>query len=66
MRVRSPAGCGGVGGRGGRLRLGLQGDFVAERFELADVGALLAIWVDPGVVVAGSEIKEAGVGLIRE
>ena len=33
---------------------GLQGDPVAEGFELANVVALLAFWADTGVVVAGA------------
>jgi len=42
---------------------GLQGDFVAEGFELADVVALLTFWVDPGVVVAGSQVVVTGFGI---
>jgi hypothetical protein len=41
-----PSGCARSGG-------GLQGDLVAEGFELADVVALLALRVDAGVVEAG-------------
>ena len=57
-RSVSGAGCG-VGGSGG----GLEGDGVAEGFELADVVALAAFGVDAGGVVAGSEVVEAGVGV---
>ena len=39
----------------------MQGDLVAEGFEFADVVALLAFWVDAGVVVAGAEILESSV-----
>ena len=39
---------------------GLQGDPVAEGFELANVVALLAFWVGTGVVVAGAEVVELG------
>jgi hypothetical protein len=48
-----------------QLRLGsggLEGDLVAERLELADVVALGAIGVVAGVVEAGAEVVEAGVG----
>jgi hypothetical protein len=43
----------------------LQGDLVAERLELADVVALGALWVDGGVVEAGAQVVEAGVGSAR-
>src|SRR5512132_629469 len=43
---------------------GLEGDLVAERFELADMVALGALRVDAGVV-AGAQVVEAGVG-VRE
>src|SRR5215203_6474906 len=39
---------------------GLEGDFVAEGFELADVVALGAVGVEAGVVEAGAEVTEAG------
>ena len=42
---------------------GLQGDSVAECFELAEVVALLALSVDAGVVEAGAKIMEAGGGV---
>ena len=45
-----------MGGLGG----GLQDDPVAEGFELANVVALLALWVGTGVVVAGAEVVEPG------
>ena len=45
----------------GRSGGGLQGDPVAEGFEFADVVALLTVWVDAGVVVAGAEVVEPGV-----
>ena len=38
---------------------GFQGDLVAEGFELADVVALGALRVDPGVVEASAQIVEA-------
>jgi hypothetical protein len=41
----------------------LKGDLVAERFELADVVALGALRVDVGVVEAGAQVVEAGVGV---
>jgi hypothetical protein len=41
----------------------LKGDLVAERFELADVVALGALRVDAGVVEAGPQVVEAGVGV---
>ena len=48
---------------GAGLGGGLKGDLVAERFELADVVALGALWVDAGVVEAGAQVVEAGVGV---
>src|SRR5665647_164533 len=51
-----------LGGSGG----GLQGDPVAEGFEFADVVALLAFWVDAGVVVAGAQVVETGLGIGQE
>src|SRR5215218_8030007 len=48
---------------GAGLGGGLQGDLVAERFELADMVALGALWVDAGVVEAGAQVVEAGVGV---
>ena len=42
---------------------GFQGDLVAEGFELADVVALGALRVDPGVVEAGTEVVIAGLGI---
>ena len=47
----------------GVLGGGLKGDLVAERFELADMVALGALWVDAGVVEAGAQVVEAGVGV---
>jgi hypothetical protein len=44
---------------------GLEGDGVAEGFELADVVLLAAFGVDAFGIVAGSEVVEAGVG-VRE
>jgi len=44
---------------------GLQGDPVAEGFELANVVALLAFWVGTGVVVAGAEVVELD-GLVAQ
>jgi hypothetical protein len=41
---------------------GLEGDLVAERFELADVVALGALSVDAGVIEAGAQVAEAGGG----
>ena len=41
----------------------MKGDLVAERFELADMVALGALWVDAGVVEAGAQVVEAGVGV---
>ncbi len=41
----------------------MQGDLIAERFELADVVALAAFSVDAGVVEAGSQVVEADLGL---
>jgi hypothetical protein len=40
----------------------LEGDLVAERFELADVVALAAISVATGVVEARAKVVEAAVG----
>src|SRR5215216_4005769 len=60
---RSGAGSGKVDGC--RSGGGLEGDLVAERFELADVVALLAFGVDAGVVEPGAQVVEAGVG-VRE
>jgi hypothetical protein len=48
---------------GAGLGGGLQGDGVAERFELADVVALGALGVDAGVVEAGAQVLEPGVGV---
>jgi hypothetical protein len=48
---------------GAGLGGGLKGDLVAERFELADVVALGALRVDAGVVEAGAQVVEAGVGV---
>jgi hypothetical protein len=42
---------------------GLDGDGVAEGFELADVALLAAFGVDAGGVEAGSEVVVSGVGL---
>jgi hypothetical protein len=42
---------------------GFEGDFVAEGFELPDVGVLAAFRADPAVVVAGTEVGIAGVGI---
>jgi hypothetical protein len=44
---------------------GLEGDGVAEGFELADVVALFVFGVDAGVGEAGAEVTEAGGG-VRE
>ena len=41
----------------------MQGDFVAECFEFTDVVALLTFWVDAGVVVAGTQVVETGLGI---
>ena len=57
----APPGPGRVCGAG--LAGGLKGDLVAERLELADVVALGALWVDAGVVEAGAQVVEAGVGV---
>jgi hypothetical protein len=46
-----------------RLCGGVEGDLVAEGFELADVVALAAFGVDAGGVVAGSEVAELGIGI---
>ena len=43
----------------------MQGDAVAEGFELADVVALLAFWVGMGVVVAGVEVVKLD-GLVAQ
>src|SRR5436309_3815082 len=51
---RSRGGCSGWSG-GGSER-----DGVAEGFELADVGAGLAVFVDPAGVVASAEVVVAG------
>jgi hypothetical protein len=40
----------------------LEGDLVAEGLQLAEVVALGALGVDAGVVEAGAEVAEAGVG----
>jgi hypothetical protein len=48
-----------AGGSGG----GLEGDGVAEGFELADVAELAAFGVDAGGVVAGAEVVEVRVGV---
>src|SRR5215204_3780678 len=48
---------------GAGLGGGLKGDLVAEGFELADVVALGALWVDAGVVEAGAQVVEAGGGV---
>jgi hypothetical protein len=40
---------------------GLEGDFVAEGLELADVVTHLAVEVDSGVVVVGAQVVELGV-----
>jgi hypothetical protein len=40
----------------------LEGDLVAERFELTNVVALLAVGVDAGVVEARAKVVEAAVG----
>ena len=48
---------------GAGLGGGLKGDLVAERFELADMVALGALRVDAGVVEAGAQVVEAGVGV---
>src|SRR4030095_10744947 len=42
---------------------GFQGDLVAEGLQLADVVALGALRVDPGVVEAGTEVVIAGLGI---
>ena len=41
----------------------VEGDVVAEGFELADVVAFAAFGVGAGVVVVGAEIVEAGSGV---
>src|SRR5580700_7039080 len=51
------------GCRGGGSGGGLEGDGVAEGFELADVVLLAALGVDAGGIVAGAEVAEAGVGV---
>ena len=61
--MAGPGGCGpGWSGRGGSGG-GFEGDGVAEGFELADVGALAALWVDAGGVEPGAEVVELGVGV---
>src|SRR4029450_11597265 len=45
---------------------GFEGDLVAEGFELADVVALGAVGVDAGVVEAGAEVTEAGLGVDQQ
>src|SRR5215472_12472274 len=57
-RSVSVAGFCGAGSGGG-----LEGDGVAEGFELADVVALAAFGVDAAGVVAGPEVAELGVGV---
>jgi hypothetical protein len=57
-RSVSGAGLGVAGGSGG----GFEGDFVAEGFELADVGLLAPVRVDAGVEVVAAEVGEAGAG----
>jgi hypothetical protein len=42
---------------------GFEGDLAAQGLELADVVALGALRVDAGVVEAGAEVTEAGVGV---
>ena len=46
-----------VEGSGG----GFKGDLGAQGFALADVGALLVVSADPGVVAVGAEVVEARV-----
>jgi hypothetical protein len=69
-RRQHPAERSGAGSKWGlQLRLGsggLEGDLVAERLELADVVALGAIGVVGGVVEAGAEVVEAGVGVSQQ
>src|SRR5215208_2129723 len=48
---------------GARSGGGFQGDLVAEGLQRADVVALGALGVDPGVVGAGAQIVEAGGGV---
>jgi len=38
----------------------LEGDFVAEGFEFADVVALLTFWIDAWFVVAGAQVVITG------
>jgi hypothetical protein len=38
-----------------------EGDFIAEGFEVPDVGVLAAFRADPAVVVAGTEVGVGGV-----
>jgi hypothetical protein len=45
---------------------GFEGDPVAEGLELTDVVTHLAVEVDPGVVVAGSEVAELGVVVVEQ
>ena len=49
-----------AGAPGMALGGGFEGDAVAERFELADVVALLGVGVDVAVVVVGAEVVEVG------
>src|SRR5829696_6416765 len=58
QRSRVQSGWMGAGSGGG-----LEGDLVAEGFELADVVALGAVGVDAGVVEAGAQVTEAGGGV---
>jgi len=44
----------------------LQGDGVAEGFELVDEAAGLAVFVDPGGVVVGAEVAVAGVRVAEQ
>src|SRR5512133_3841892 len=60
--VARPVMCGGVGGFG-RSGGWLEGDLVAERFELAHQVAGLAGGVDAVGVVVGAEVVEAGGGV---
>jgi hypothetical protein len=47
---------------GARSGGGFEGDLAAEGFELADVVALAALGVDPGVVEARAEVLVVDVG----
>src|SRR5215207_1265487 len=60
---RGAAESGSRSGRWCRSGGGLQGDGVAEGFELADVVALGALGVDAGVVEASTEVVVAQVGV---